>query len=472
MTTDSLATSSFGEDPEKDVGLNSSPKDGEVHLTKYEADLRDAAEPPFTEEVEPAANGSALERVASAKPSVNNIKSVPNGGLVAWLQVLGSFFIYWNSWGIVNTFGVYQTYYETGLLASSSPSDIAWVGSIQAFLLMIGGAIAGPVYDAGYIRSLLLGGSILTVFGQMMLSLSTKLWQVMLSQGICMGIGLGILFTPGVAILSTYWSTRIALATGIAAAGSSLGGTVMPIVFYRLQPVIGFAWATRVLGFIMLFTLIISNLTLKVRVLPAGRRKMIDYTALKETPYMLFTIGQTLAFVGLYVPFFYVQSYVIRTGIAKPDLAFYFLSIINAASTFGRIIPGYMADFVGPLNLIVPFTIIAGILCLALTGAHSVASVIVILVIFGFCSGTLVSLPPTIIVQLTANRAVIGTRIGMCFAIVSVGLLIGTPVSGAILGASSFTYVWVFGGIFTVAGGLAMGACRVAKGGWTLVRKC
>lgn len=48
-------------------------------------------------------------------------------------------------------------------------------------------------------------------------------WQVILAQGICVGLGAGCLFVPSVAILSTYFSTRIATAMGLAAAGSSLG---------------------------------------------------------------------------------------------------------------------------------------------------------------------------------------------------------------------------------------------------------
>lgn len=85
------------------------------------------------------------------------------------------------------------------------------------------GALTGPVYDAGYFRELLLGGSFLVVFGQMMLSLCGQYYQVILAQAICIGIGAGCLFVPSVAILSTYFSTKIATAMGIAAAGSSLG---------------------------------------------------------------------------------------------------------------------------------------------------------------------------------------------------------------------------------------------------------
>ena len=71
----------------------------ETHLTEQQEDLREAAQPAFTATDGDASNGSPLENVVSAKPSVNNIKSVPNGGLKAWLQVLGSFFLFFNTWG-------------------------------------------------------------------------------------------------------------------------------------------------------------------------------------------------------------------------------------------------------------------------------------------------------------------------------------------------------------------------------------
>lgn len=88
---------------------------------------------------------------------------------------------------------------------------------------MLVGALTGPIYDAGYFRVLLSVGSFLVVFGFMMLSLATKYYQVILAQAICVGLGAGCLFVPSVAILSTYFSTRIATAMGFAAAGSSLG---------------------------------------------------------------------------------------------------------------------------------------------------------------------------------------------------------------------------------------------------------
>ncbi|SMY28147.1 unnamed protein product [Zymoseptoria tritici ST99CH_1A5] len=407
-----------------------------------------------------------LSKTAFAKPSVNDISLVPNGGLTAWLQVLSSFMLIVNTWGVVNTFGSYQTYYETGLLSKESPSTISWIGSLQGTLLMLCGIFTGPIYDAGYVRSLVLTGSFLVVFGQMMLSLSTTYWQVFLSQGLCIGLGTGCMFTPSVAILSTYFSTRMSTAQGLAAAGSSIGGVIYPIVFHRLLPTIGFPWTTRVLGFIMLATLAISNLVLKVRVLPAGQRKIIDFSAFREPPFVLFSLATFVGFLGLYTPFFYVQSYAIDTGLAKADLAFYLLAILNAASAFGRVIPSIIADRVGPFNVVIPCVFAAGVLCICLIATHSIASVIVICVLYGFVSGTFVSLPPTIFVAITKDRGVIGIRIGMGLAIMSIGFLAGAPISGAILHASDYRYVWLFGGLLTVAAGCLLIAARISHGGW------
>jgi MFS family permease len=124
---------------------------------------------------------------------------------------------------LLNTFGAFQSYYSTSLLSSSTPSDISWIGSIQAFLLLLIGVGTGPIYDAGYFRHLVLAGSSLVVIGMVTTSLCTSYWQFMLAQGIAIGLGAGCLFVPSVAIVSTYFSTKRSFATGVAASGSSLG---------------------------------------------------------------------------------------------------------------------------------------------------------------------------------------------------------------------------------------------------------
>ena len=63
----------------------------------------------------------------------------------------------------------------------------------------------------------------MVVFGHMMLSLCHEFWEVLLAQAFVVGIGAAALFVPSIAILPTYFTTKIPLAIGIAASGSSLG---------------------------------------------------------------------------------------------------------------------------------------------------------------------------------------------------------------------------------------------------------
>jgi MFS family permease len=124
---------------------------------------------------------------------------------------------------MANAFGVFQTYYTTELLTTSSQSSISWIGSIQGFLLLFVGVFCGRAFDAGYFYPVAGVGIFLSVFGMMMTSLGKEYYQIFLAQGLCLGVGSGFLFTPAISLVGTYFSTRRGLATGIAASGSSVG---------------------------------------------------------------------------------------------------------------------------------------------------------------------------------------------------------------------------------------------------------
>lgn len=113
--------------------------------------------------------------------------------------------------------------FTSSFLRTRSSSDISWIGSIQACLLLLGSVVAGPLYDSGYLRTLVIMGSVLVVFGMMMTSLCTEFWQLILAQGLIVGLGNGCLFVPSIALLPTYFTSQRAFAMGIAASGSSIG---------------------------------------------------------------------------------------------------------------------------------------------------------------------------------------------------------------------------------------------------------
>ena len=142
---------------------------------------------------------------------------------VLYFFKLTSFHAEQTSRGFTLTYGAFQSYYKTALLANSSASAISWIGTVQAWLLIVIGVLSGPLFDLGYFRPMLFAGNFLVVFGIMMLSLSTKYWQVFLSQGICMGMGAGLLYIPSLAMVGVWFSRKRALAMGIVMSGIAVG---------------------------------------------------------------------------------------------------------------------------------------------------------------------------------------------------------------------------------------------------------
>jgi len=125
--------------------------------------------------------------------------------------------------GFTLSYGAFQTYYQHELLSSSSASAISWIGTVQAWLLILIGVLSGPLFDLGYFRSMLFAGNCFVVLGIMMLSLATKYWHVFLTQGICMGLGAGLLYIPSLALVGIWFSRKRSLAMGIVTSGIAVG---------------------------------------------------------------------------------------------------------------------------------------------------------------------------------------------------------------------------------------------------------
>lgn len=372
----------------------------------------------------------------------------------------------------MNSFGAFQTYYETGVQWQRSPSEISWIGSTQAFLSLMIGVVTGPLYDAGYFRYIICAGGFLVPFGYMMTSISTQYWQVLLAQGFVIGIGNGCLFVPAVAILPQYFSTKNPMVNGIAASGSSLGGIVIPFVMTRLERQVGFGWATRTIGFLAMATAAISIATMKPRLTPKSKRKLLDLAAFREPTYTLFTVGLATGFVGFAIPTFYLGTFASSTGIASEEFSFYYLPILNAASTFGRIIPAILAAKYGPLNVLIPICMLAGTLSLVWCGITTSAGTFVFAILYGFCSGGFAAMSPIALVTMTPDLRTLGTRMGQLFFCAALALLAGPPSAGAIL---TTTQSWIglkcFAGGTVVLGSIILLFARASRVGWSLKKK-
>lgn len=247
------------------------------------------------------------------------------------------------------------------------------------------------------------------------------------------------------------------------------GGILYPIIFHRLFDQIGFAWTCRAIGLVILVTIAIPITVFQLRVKPSGKRKLLDLMAFHEPAYTFFVLGETLEFISLNIPFYYIQYFAISEGITTNGLGFYLLSILTTGSVLRRILPNIFANLIGPFNIIFTCTVISGAMMFALVNLSSLAGVVIVAFLYGFFTGAFVSLPPTCFVKLSPDRALIGTRIGMGYVVMTIGNLVGTPAAGVILQNWGFNAVWIFGGGVSIAGGIAMMISRNFQGGWKLL---
>ncbi|KAF4987260.1 hypothetical protein FGRMN_10462 [Fusarium graminum] len=389
-----------------------------------------------------------------------------DGGLTAWLQVLGSFLINLNNFGLANSFGVFQIYYQTELLQQHSPSSISWIGTLQASLILIIGVISGPLFDKGYFYSILITSSIVLVFALMMLSLATQYYQVMLTWGALCGLCTGLLYSPSVAMIPMYFTSRRGLAIGCATAGGPFGGVIYPIIVRRCLDTGGFGWACRAIGFTALVTLTIAIILIKPssRETKRSTRQLFDKSIIEDKAYIVFVISAFFIYLGFMVPFILTPSFTL-SGLDQhpsPELAYYMLSVINAGQVLGRIIPGALVDMriLGPEYVLIAHTATCGILGFCWVGVHSLGGFTALLVLYGLFSGAVVTMPAFIIPYLSPSLAVIGTRMGIVYSAAGFGALIGAPIALAVDSVTSLHHRGDFLGLQLWSGStIVFGGC-------------
>jgi MFS family permease len=149
-----------------------------------------------------SSDGGELEKTATPlTPPAPASPQEADGGSRAWLQVVGSFLVFSNLWGFTFAFGSFQTYYEITYLPTTSASTISWIGTVATYLLIVGGVLSGPFFDLGYFRTMLFAGAAIETLSVFMLSLCSGYYQLFLTQGLLMGLGNGLLYVPGLALV-------------------------------------------------------------------------------------------------------------------------------------------------------------------------------------------------------------------------------------------------------------------------------
>lgn len=252
----------------------------------------------------------------------------------------------------------------------------------------------------------------------------------------------------------------------------SIGGVIFPLMLQKLFPTVGFPWATRILGFILLFLLVVMNLLVKSRLprTPMTSLKNVspNLAVFKDLPFALVTLGIFLMEWGIFVPLTYITAYATSHGHSS-SFGFQIIAILNAGSVFGRFFAGLLADMMGRVNTLILSISMCVLSCFALwlPAGESTAMIVVFAAIFGFVSGSNLSLSPVCIGQFCKTDQY-GRYFATCWMFVAFGTLTGLPIAGQILTLCNGQYygVIIFAGLSYVAAAICLIAARILKVGW------
>ncbi|PWN39314.1 MFS general substrate transporter [Ceraceosorus guamensis] len=361
----------------------------------------------------------------------------PDGGLDAWLTVLGGFLTFFAGLGFISSYAVFQAYYAQNQLQGRSEAAIAWIGSIQLWGNFGFGLPAGILLDRYGPKVPMLLGTALIVLGTMTTSAcqDQQYYQFFLSQGLCSAFGYGLVFNPALSVPNQWFLKKRGLVGGLVVGGTSFGGALWPVMLNRMLNFDGvsFGWTLRACAFIQLALLLTATMLIKTRF----PRKMIKgppplkemFTSLR---FNTFTFAELVGFFGLYSPYIFISAYGVHRG-ASLSTSFYLSSVLNATSFFGRLLVGLGSDKLGTFNTITISTAITALIAWTWPAATTNAGNFVWGAFYGFWAGAVVSLLAPCVARIASSPRVIGQYVGVNTTIAALGVLAAEPVAGRLI---------------------------------------
>ncbi|KAI1374271.1 MFS general substrate transporter [Hypoxylon crocopeplum] len=393
---------------------------------------------------------SATSPAAATDDGLPPLDTSPRG----WLAVVGGFASLFVSFGWITCIGVFQAYYSAHQLSAYSASTVGWIPSAETFLLFLGVPIFGGLFDRLGPTPLLIAGTILHVGGLLGVANCQTYGQFFAAQSIVSAMGTGAIFVASTTAVGTWFRARRGLALGLVSAGSAIGaviGTaVIPVLFDR----IGFPWTMRAVALTYFVLMVVAIATTTRRPQPAGRSPppfrvshLVPVSLLQSMPVLILAVACFFYFLGVFIPYNYLVVEALDGGDGEQS-ANNLLVILAATSTVGRVMPGWLGDRYGRFNTTIAFSLFSVVLVLCVwiaapwrTGRIAFAA------LYGFGSGTFVSMVPTLVAQVCPDMSKLGLYLGAVYLVIAPSVLIAQPVGGVLVDVGDRhgrdPYVWL-----------------------------
>ncbi|XP_036147224.1 monocarboxylate transporter 10 [Monomorium pharaonis] len=404
----------------------------------------------------------------------------PDGGLRAWMIMIGSFTINGVLFSIINTYSLIYPELQKRLTEAGETevsSKAALVGSLTIGTTFFLSPIAGMLTDKfGIQTTTFVGGAIASV-GLLLSSLLTdKVELLFLTYGVMYGLGASLAYTPSLAILGHYFKKYLGLVNGIVTAGSSIFTTLLPSLMEFLLRRLGLEGTLRSLAIltatIMACAILFKPIPLilpqrnesyETKSIRKRLKEFVNVSIWKKKRYVVWASSIPLALFGYFVPYVHIGKFVAMTfKDADSKLP---VMCIGITSGIGRLIFGYIADLpkVNRIFLQQISFISIGILTMLLPVTKSFIILLTISLGMGLFDGCFISLLGPIAFDICGRSGAtqaIGFLLGMC----SIPLTVGPPIAGLLYDhTGTYNLPFFLAGIPPIVGALTMFLIKCVK---------
>ncbi|KXJ89203.1 major facilitator superfamily domain-containing protein [Microdochium bolleyi] len=339
------------------------------------------------------AHEAARDRAATTVAAEPEVPVFKEGGY-GWAVVAGVFVLNMHTWGLNSSFGVFLAYYlRNDFFPGVTALEYAFIGGLSISMSMLCSPLATLL-----IRSRWCGTSLTIFFGVVFESIgflgasfATELWQLLLSQGIAFGVGMGLCFVASAPVPAQWFDKKRSLASSIAAAGSGFGGLCYSIATNAMIQSLGLAWTFRVLAVICIVVNSVAAFVIKDRNAATGSvHHLFKADLLKRPEYLLYEFWLIFSMFGYVALVFSLVDYCQSIGLSASNASL-IGALFNLGQGIGRPIIGLASDRYGRLNVAQISTALTGLLCLVfwLPGTRSLAACIVFALICGPVAGVM-----------------------------------------------------------------------------------
>ena len=371
----------------------------------------------------------------------------------AWVVVWATFVCLALIFGVSYSFAAFFESFASEF--SAQRADVSWIFGLSGFVYFVMGAGGGMLADRFGPRIVCSAGMGLMALGLLATSWASSLMAVYISYGLLVGLGIALVYTPSIASVQPWFTTRRGLAGGIASSGVGAGTLLVPVLVAMAIGAMPWREAMQLLALgVLVLGLLAAGLLRRAPAAPStGTGGLASGLSLRETlrspTFRWLYLATVLASPVMFIPFAHVSASARDLGLGEA-FAVGLVGLIGVGSLVGRFAIGLLADRLGRAQTLVLMQLSMGASYVLWGAAGGQGLLLVFALWFGLSYGSIVSMLPAICMDYFGGKSV-ASVVGTLYSGAAVGNLLGPVLAGA-----AFDHSGHYLGVMAVCGVLSL----------------